>query len=439
MFGKSILSNLVRLVFVGVTLSSCTASSFKHSSEENPSPIEFEQLVEFDREVHFLTPNGQDVVLPPGSYTVKAFGEGLRFASVDREGTDSITVQGKSTTHEASVTKPEPVIIKGDDDQQFVILLMPAGKAIEAVGSNSGVFSRHPHPPIIKPGAFSGLKLPGVKSILATPPPPAYGLPPPGNITPFGTLYIKGALFGPSQGKVVLHVNVPVDKYFSVSKGTVSLPGTKAGTRRLQLEVEKWSQDRITAKMPLVSGVPDHSAVLQILNSQGVGGPGFKVPFYATRARTTLQFGENVAIVTCSVGANRGVCLEHNAIDPALTLEGPCFYGGPQITDKTISAWHLNCHAIIDWDKGTDQYAVKLKNNWAIEEIRSGWKASSTSEKFNLPSSQSLTKKYKGASSINIFVPWEVSPGPDWLSYWIDVDVKGPAGVLYGNRVYWKK
>jgi hypothetical protein len=44
--------------------------------------------------------------------------------------------------------KPEPVIIKGDkgdDDQQLVILLMPAGKAIEAVGSHSGVFSRHPH------------------------------------------------------------------------------------------------------------------------------------------------------------------------------------------------------------------------------------------------------------------------------------------------------
>jgi hypothetical protein len=38
-----------------------------------------------------------------------------------------------------------------------------------------------------------------------------------------------------------------------------------------------------------------------------------------------------------------------------------------------------------------------------------------------------------------LWVPWEVSPGPDWLSYWIDVDVKGPAGILYGDRVYWKK
>jgi hypothetical protein len=190
----------------------------------------------------------------------------------------------------------------------------------------------------------------------------------------------------------VLQVNVPVDKFFSVSKGTVSLPGTKAGTRRVQLEVEKWSQDRITAKMPLVSGVPDHSAVLQILNVQGLGSPGWKVPFYATRARVTLQFGENVTHIFCSKNANYGHCLEEEVLD-FKAFQRVCFSGAKLRKDKTIAGSHTNCDPAVDRDEGKDQYTIELKNNWVIEQIRWGWRPSSTSEKLNLPSPEALTPK----------------------------------------------
>lgn len=432
-------ATLLSVLFFGMAFSGCTSSYLKDSrNESGAAPVEFERIVEFDRDVYFLSQQGPGIVIPAGGYSVEAVQDGLRLKSVDNEEREAVIVLAEPGTHDRSVDAPEPLSMSGGDDQHVVMLLLPEGKALQAVGSYSGVFSRHPHPPIIKPGAFSGLKLPGVKSILATPPPPAYGLPPPGNITPFGTLYIKGELFGTSQGKVVLHVNVPVDKYFSVSKGTVSLPGTKAGTRRLQLEVEKWSQDRITAKMPLVSGVPDHSAVLQILNSQGVGGPGFKVPFYATRAKTTLQFGENVTYMFCSNNADFAQCLE-KLVSDRKDFTPVCFSSAKVRKDKTISAKHTNCDLAVDRDEGKDQYTIELKNNWVIEEIRWGWNPHSTSEKLSLPSADALTQKYKGVSKMTLWVPWEVSPGPDWLDYWIDVDVRGPAGVLYGDRVYWKK
>jgi hypothetical protein len=116
-----------------------------------------------------------------------------------------------------------------------------------------------------------------------------------------------------------------------------------------------------------------------------------------------------------------------------------CFSGASLKEDKTISAKHTNCDPAVDRDEGKDKYTIELKNNWVIEQIRWGWKPSSTSEKLGLPSAESLTQQYKGLSKMELWVPWEVSPGPDWLDYWVDVDITGPAGILYGNRVYWKK
>jgi hypothetical protein len=237
----------------------------------------------------------------------------------------------------------------------------------------------------------------------------------------------------------MLQVQVPVEQHFSVPGGVVSLPGSKPGTRQIQLAVLEWSPNKIIAKMPLVSGVPDHPAVLQILDAKGIGSPGWKVPFYATRARTTLQFGENVTDFQCAIGGNPtdvSGCLKQ-------VLRGgpgdPCFHSAKVSKEKTISAFHVNYDLIIDWDVGRDRYTIDLKNNWVIEVIRWGWNPHSTSEKLNLPSPEALTQKYKGSSNITLWVPWEISPGPDWLDYWIDVDIRGPAGVLYGDRVYWQK
>jgi len=396
--------------------------------------------VQFDRPVHFQTPEGSDTVVAPGGYWVEAVEGGLRLSSADKEGGEAVVVQAEATTHDRSVTIPEPLSVKEGQDQQVIVLLLPDGKARQAVGSYTGIVSRHAVP-IIKPGAIAGLagQLPKINSILATPPPPSYDPPPPGHITPFGMLYLKGEQFGSSKGKIMLHVQVPVEKHFHAGVGTMSLPGSKPGTRIVQLDITQWGPDKITAKIPLIAGVPDHSAVLQVLNAQGLGSPGWNVPFRAMRVRVTLQYKENVTKVLCSHGANRNVCLGETAIDPALTLEGPCFYSGPQVNDKTISAWHLNCHAVVDFDSGADTYTIELKNNWVIDQVRWGWRPSSTSEKLNLPNAETLTQRYRGTQKMVLTVPWEVSPGPDWLAYWIDVDVKGPAGILYGDRVYWKQ
>jgi len=424
-----------------LSLSGCTSFTGEgSSSEQTPGPVPFQKIVEFDRAVHFMSSEGKDIVLLQGTYRIETAQAGLRLTPADQEGAESVIVQAEATTHDQSVTTPEPLSIKEGQDQQIVVLLLPDGKALQAVGSYSGIVARHAVP-IIKPGAIAGLagQLPKINSILAAPPPPSYDPPPAGHISPFGTLYLKGEQFGSSKGKIMLHVQVPIDKHFHTGVGTVSLPGNKPGTRMVQLEITQWNPDKIIAKIPLVAGVADHAAVLQVLNAQGLGSPGWNVPFYAMRVNTTLQFGENVTEFQCAIGGNPtdvSACLNQ-------VLQGspgnPCFHSGKIHREKTISAYHVNCDLLVDWDKGRDRYTIELKNGWVIRAIRWGWNAHSTSEKLGLPSAQALTDKYKGASTITLWVPFEVSPGPDWLDYWIDVDVKGPAGILYGDRVYWKQ
>ena len=54
-------------------------------NEQDARPIEFGKLVEFDRELHFLTPDGRDTVIQPGGYSVEAVPEGLQLQSADHE------------------------------------------------------------------------------------------------------------------------------------------------------------------------------------------------------------------------------------------------------------------------------------------------------------------------------------------------------------------
>jgi hypothetical protein len=123
-------------------------------SEQEAGPVEFEQVVEFDRDIHFLTPDGKDKVFAPGNYVVKGVENGLRLRSADDEKGKGVIVRAEPGTHNRSVEAPEPLSMSGGDDQYVVMLLLPEGKSLQAVGSSSGVFSRHPHPPKLKPGAF---------------------------------------------------------------------------------------------------------------------------------------------------------------------------------------------------------------------------------------------------------------------------------------------
>jgi hypothetical protein len=99
-------------------------------------------ILEIDRETHFLTPGGKDVVVLPGAYLVQAETEGLRLIAEEGTSSESVVVEATGQPHDQKVAGPTALSVSENEDEQVVVLLMPDGKSWEATGSHSGVISR---------------------------------------------------------------------------------------------------------------------------------------------------------------------------------------------------------------------------------------------------------------------------------------------------------
>jgi hypothetical protein len=90
--------------------------------------------------VHFLTPDGTDVVLHPGNYEVKATGNTLRLQSADMK--DPIHVQAGPAPYPEDVDSPVAMAIPIPDEGIYLALAVPNKAGLEAMGSYSGIQTR---------------------------------------------------------------------------------------------------------------------------------------------------------------------------------------------------------------------------------------------------------------------------------------------------------
>ena len=99
--------------------------------------------IKLERAVHFLSPEGTDTVLAPGVYKSEAKDE--RFINVTAvDGGETITIQAEGGTHENQLSAPEALTVAQEEDLFHVVLLIPGGKTLDAVGTFSGVSTRAP-------------------------------------------------------------------------------------------------------------------------------------------------------------------------------------------------------------------------------------------------------------------------------------------------------
>lgn len=94
-----------------------------------------------DQPLHFLTKDGSDVVLAPCTYRLEATQEHqlrLRSESV----ATPVTVETVELPHDRELTAPVAGMLATDEDSFHVVLFLPGGKALNAVGSRSGVRTR---------------------------------------------------------------------------------------------------------------------------------------------------------------------------------------------------------------------------------------------------------------------------------------------------------
>ncbi len=93
---------------------------------------------------HFLTSDGSDVLIQPGTYIVEAAEEWLRVSPGERR--EAWLLDAIRTTHEETLDTPVAFSTPGEDDQHHIVLLLPRGTGLEAIGSISGVRSRRATP-----------------------------------------------------------------------------------------------------------------------------------------------------------------------------------------------------------------------------------------------------------------------------------------------------
>jgi hypothetical protein len=90
--------------------------------------------VSLQRPVHFTTPETIDTVVPPGTYQVVAAGD-TRLKLIASKTKHTVLVDALNTNHTEDLVAPIALYIQDDEKFPHIVLLLPEGKGLEAVGS----------------------------------------------------------------------------------------------------------------------------------------------------------------------------------------------------------------------------------------------------------------------------------------------------------------
>jgi len=104
-----------------------------------------------DRPIHFLTPQTADIVLPPGTYRVReSDANEMKLISVKDHKTTLISVL--SGFHQVALSTPIALHVRPDDNISHILLMLPNGQTLEAVGPSDATRTRGIQSPRLTPG-----------------------------------------------------------------------------------------------------------------------------------------------------------------------------------------------------------------------------------------------------------------------------------------------
>jgi hypothetical protein len=93
--------------------------------------------ITLDQPVHFLTPDGSDVIINPGTYEVEAAQEWIRLIPDERR--NAVLVEALPTTHEEVISSPLALSLSGNEegnsDVHHLLVLLPDGSGLDAIGT----------------------------------------------------------------------------------------------------------------------------------------------------------------------------------------------------------------------------------------------------------------------------------------------------------------
>jgi hypothetical protein len=130
---KKLLSVLLACAFFSPVLPAQAAST------DAPTTITLEKTVQFE------DPQGEDVLVPPGTYSVKA-GEKEALQLIPKDATTPVTIQADQGSYKANMPVVSAASIPGQEgvlaNTHLVILFLPDGHTLQAIGAYPGLQSR---------------------------------------------------------------------------------------------------------------------------------------------------------------------------------------------------------------------------------------------------------------------------------------------------------
>ena len=100
-------------------------------------------IITLEQPVHFLNAEGSDIILEAGQYELASADAWLRVTPSDGQAVDALLLEAVTAPHEEAVTEPSALSVQGEQaDRHHLVLLLPDGKQLEAVGTYSGIRPR---------------------------------------------------------------------------------------------------------------------------------------------------------------------------------------------------------------------------------------------------------------------------------------------------------
>ncbi len=131
---KEIIMSRIYWSLFCITLLFCPQTSF--GSTNSPSTT----TLTLDQALHFLAADGSDVLVQPDTYQLEVAEEWLRLVPGKRR--DALLLEAHQTQHDETLHSPKAMVTENDDDEHRLVLLLPGGTGLEAIGSASGIRSR---------------------------------------------------------------------------------------------------------------------------------------------------------------------------------------------------------------------------------------------------------------------------------------------------------
>ena len=131
--------------FITLTLCVFTLGVFHFSTSVQASPTDETTTITLEDSVHFLAPDGSDLLVEPGTYSVEAAEEWIRLIP-GKERHDALLLEAKKQTHDVPMEIPIALSIPGSTPEELnyhqIQLLLPDGTSLEALGTYDGIRPR---------------------------------------------------------------------------------------------------------------------------------------------------------------------------------------------------------------------------------------------------------------------------------------------------------